>query len=98
MSHVDILIGNSSSGIIEAASFTKPVVNIGNRQKGRMKNLNVVDSNMSNLKDSIKIALSVDFANKINGLKNIYGNGTAAEIIVKQIENQKFSVNKPFFD
>ena len=42
MKYVDLLIGNSSSGIIEAASFKKPVVNIGDRQKGRLTNPNVI--------------------------------------------------------
>tara|TARA_B100000787_G_C16195295_1_gene300362 strand:- start:1076 stop:2227 length:1152 start_codon:yes stop_codon:yes gene_type:complete len=98
MSHVDLLIGNTSSGIIEAASFKKPVVNIGSRQKGRIRNLNVVDSEMDNLKDSINLALSKDFANKIHGIKNIYGDGLASEIIVKRLEDQELSVRKVFFD
>ena len=98
MSHVDLLIGNTSSGIIEAASFTKPVVNIGNRQKGRIRNLNVVDSEMANLKNSINLALSKNFANKIHGIKNIYGDGLASDIIVKQLENQELSVCKVFID
>ncbi len=98
MSHVDLLIGNTSSGIIEAASFTKPVVNIGNRQKGRIRNLNVVDSDMANLKNSISLALSREFANKIHGVKNIYGDGLASEIIVKQLEEQELSVSKVFID
>ena len=70
MSYVDILIGNTSSGIIEAASFAKPVINIGNRQKGRTRNLNVLDSDIKSLKSLIEIALSDDFENKIQQSSN----------------------------
>ena len=98
MSYVDILIGNSSSGIIEAASFAKPVINIENRQKGRTKNLNVLDSNIKSLKSQIEIALSDDFENKIYQMKNIYGDGRASEIIIQKLELHKFSVNKKFID
>ena len=61
MKHVDLLIGNSSSGIIEAASFKKAVVNIGNRQKGRLKGQNVIDCNIVSLYESIELALSDNF-------------------------------------
>ena len=43
LKHAALLIGNSSSGIIEAASFGTPVINIGDRQKGRERNTNVID-------------------------------------------------------
>ena len=98
MSNVDILIGNTSSGIIEAASFEKPVINIGNRQKGRIRNLNVVDSDILNLTESINIALSDYFTKKIHGVRNLYGNGKASEIIVRELETQEITVNKRFFD
>ena len=98
MSYVDILIGNTSSGIIEAASFEKPVINIGNRQKGRIRNLNVVDSDILNLTESINIALSDYFTKKIHGVRNLYGNGKASEIIVRELETQEITVNKRFFD
>ena len=46
MNYVDLIIGNSSSGIIEAASFKKPVINIGDRQKGRLQGKNVINCNL----------------------------------------------------
>ena len=98
MKYVDILIGNSSSGIIEAASYKKPVINIGNRQKGRIKGINVIDCKISRLQDSIAIALSDEFRNKIKSITNIYGKGNAAEIIVDKLVSEPLSVIKNFTD
>jgi len=50
---IDFLIGNTSSGIIEAASFQKPVINIGNRQKGRLQSGNVIDCNINTVESAI---------------------------------------------
>jgi|APSaa5957512535_1039671.scaffolds.fasta_scaffold16692_2 UDP-hydrolysing UDP-N-acetyl-D-glucosamine 2-epimerase len=96
MKHVDLVIGNSSSGIIEAASFKKPVVNIGYRQKGRLKGKNVIDCNIETLYESIKIALSDSFRNNLINLNNIYGIGSAADIIIGKLINEPISVIKKF--
>lgn len=98
MSHVDLLIGNSSSGIIEAASFGKPVINIGDRQSGRLKGVNVIDSKVKDLSKSIKLALSSDFVNKCQDIPNIYGLGDASTNIVNELINQPLSVKKFFLD
>jgi UDP-hydrolysing UDP-N-acetyl-D-glucosamine 2-epimerase len=98
MKYVDLLIGNSSSGIIEAASFKKPVVNIGDRQKGRLRGKNVIDCNLNTLHESIKLALSSRFKNKIKSIKNIYGKGMAADLIVDKLINEPISVVKKFKD
>ena len=98
MKYVDLLIGNTSSGIIEAASFKKPVVNIGDRQKGRLRGENVIDCNLNSLQDSIKLALSSSFRNKIKNLNNIYGTGAAADIILDKLINEPISVIKKFRD
>ena len=98
MKYVDLLIGNTSSGIIEAASFKKPVVNIGDRQKGRLRSENVIDCNLNSLQDSIKLALSSSFRNKIQNMNNIYGTGTAADIILDKLINEPISVIKKFRD
>ena len=58
MKHLDFVIGNTSSGIIEAASFQKPVINIGSRQKGRLQSANVINSTIEKLEDSIFQAVS----------------------------------------
>jgi UDP-hydrolysing UDP-N-acetyl-D-glucosamine 2-epimerase len=98
MKYVDLLVGNTSSGIIEAASFKKPVVNIGDRQKGRLRGENVIDCNLNSLQDSIKLALSSSFRNKIKNLNNIYGTGAAADIILDKLINEPISVIKKFRD
>ena len=98
MKYVDLLIGNTSSGIIEAASFKKPVVNIGDRQKGRLRGKNVIDCNFNTLQESIKLALSSSFKNKIKNINNIYGTGSAADFIVDKLINEPISVIKKFRD
>jgi UDP-hydrolysing UDP-N-acetyl-D-glucosamine 2-epimerase len=98
MKYVDLLIGNTSSGIIEAASFKKPVVNIGNRQKGRLRGENVIDCKINSLQESIKLALSNSFRNKIKNMNNIYGTGSAADFIVDKLMNAPISVIKKFRD
>tara|TARA_B100000787_G_scaffold168404_1_gene157091 strand:+ start:834 stop:1997 length:1164 start_codon:yes stop_codon:yes gene_type:complete len=98
MKYVDILIGNSSSGVIEAATFKKPVVNIGSRQKGRLKGVNVIDCSIDLLKESILLAMSESFRNKIGNIKNIYGSGNASELIVSKLISETVSIIKKFRD
>jgi len=98
MKYVDLLIGNTSSGIIEAASFKKPVINIGVRQKGRLRGENVIDCNLDSLQESITLALSNSFRNKISNMNNIYGTGAAADIILDKLINEPISVIKKFRD
>jgi len=98
MKYVDLLIGNSSSGIIEAASFKKPVVNIGDRQKGRLRTENVIDCNINSFQESITLALSNSFRHKIKNMNNIYGSGSAADFIVDKLINEPISVIKKFRD
>jgi UDP-N-acetylglucosamine 2-epimerase (non-hydrolysing)/GDP/UDP-N,N'-diacetylbacillosamine 2-epimerase (hydrolysing) len=86
MKSVDIMIGNSSSGIIEAPSFQLPVINIGSRQQGRTRSVNILDVQP----ERKKIIQAIDFAlhnkaflEKVHTCKNQFGNGTAAQKIVK---------------
>jgi GDP/UDP-N,N'-diacetylbacillosamine 2-epimerase (hydrolysing) len=79
MASADLMIGNSSAGIIEAASFGIPVVNVGSRQNLRERNLNVMDVET----DAQSIAQGIDLALRVpkHGADNIYGDGnTAAKI------------------
>jgi GDP/UDP-N,N'-diacetylbacillosamine 2-epimerase (hydrolysing) len=86
MSYVDFIIGNSSSGIIEAASFGKYVINIGDRQKGRIAGENVLNcSNNSN--EILKTAASIPGRPLLNN-SNIYGNGKAALKIIEILKNR----------
>jgi len=86
MKSVDLMLGNSSSGIIEAPSFKIPVINIGSRQQGRTRSANILDVKPE--KNAIIQAAefvfhNVAFQRKVQKCKNQFGNGTAAQHIVK---------------
>ncbi len=98
MHYVDLLIGNTSSGIIEAASYQKPVVNIGDRQKGRLQSGNVIDCSIVKLQNAIEQALSTKHQENCKTLTNIYGNGKASDSIVGELTNIELSVVKKFVD
>ena len=86
MKYTDVMIGNSSSGIIESPSFKLPVVNIGDRQKGRLRNKNIIDvgNNEIEIIEGINKALyNKQFINSLNDLENVYGDGTTSEKVVK---------------
>ena len=82
---VALLIGNSSSGIMEAASFALPVVNVGFRQKGRERARNVLDAEpeMKAILTKIAQAMSPEFRESLAGMTNPYGDGHASEKIVQ---------------
>ena len=98
MKYIDLLIGNTSSGIVEAASFQKPVVNIGDRQKGRLQSGNVINCNIETLNIAIEQALSIEFQDSCKALINIYGNGDASDTIVDVLSSVELSVVKKFVD
>ncbi len=86
MKSIDLMIGNSSSGIIEAPSFKIPVINIGNRQQGRSRSANILDVQP----DKNKIIQAIDFAfhnrdfqRRVHTCKNHLGNGNAAQKMIK---------------
>ena len=96
----DLVIGNSSSGIIEAPKFKLPVINIGNRQKGRvmMKNIFSVSGDFSSLKESI---INILKKKKINFKQEneFYKKNTTNKIYAKIIESIKVKKrNKKFLD
>jgi GDP/UDP-N,N'-diacetylbacillosamine 2-epimerase (hydrolysing) len=98
MKHLDFVMGNTSSGVIEAASFKKPVINIGDRQLGRLKNENIIDSTIDKLNESIDKAISKTFIKQCNEVVNIYGKGIASQKIVAILESRKLSSVKKFND
>jgi UDP-hydrolysing UDP-N-acetyl-D-glucosamine 2-epimerase len=87
LSHVGVLVGNSSSGIIESTSLEVPVVNIGIRQQGREHAANVIDAkaDRTTVRRAIARALSEDFRRGIRNLKSPYGSGDASKIICKTL-------------
>ena len=89
MKYCKMMIGNSSSGIIEAASFNIPVVNIGNRQEGREISRNVVHAN-NNSKDILNgYHHALDLLD--SEFDNIYGDGNSSDRIVKiLLDNENY--------
>lgn len=89
LGHADLLLGNSSSGIMEAASFALPVVNVGLRQHGRERARNVLDAEpqMESILEKFAVARSGRFRESLRGMTNPYGDGRAAERIVKVLTN-----------
>lgn len=89
--YIDFMIGNSSSGIIEFPTFNKPTINVGLRQKGRLKPLSVIDVsyNTFHILKKIKIATSSKFKKKICNMKNPYDGGLTSEKILKVLKKLK---------
>jgi UDP-hydrolysing UDP-N-acetyl-D-glucosamine 2-epimerase len=85
LKNADLLLGNSSSGIMEAASFALPVVNVGLRQYGRERARNVLDAEPSaeSIRSMVAKARSRNFRASLEGMANPYGDGRAAERIVR---------------
>ena len=89
MNHSLAMVGNSSSGIIEAASFKLPVVNIGDRQRGRLHGQNVLDvvSEAWAIEAGIRKVMTQEFRQDLVKLSNPYGDGQAAEKIVEVLRS-----------
>jgi UDP-N-acetylglucosamine 2-epimerase (non-hydrolysing)/GDP/UDP-N,N'-diacetylbacillosamine 2-epimerase (hydrolysing) len=102
MSVCDIVIGNSSSGLIEAPSFHVPTINIGSRQKGRILPATVLQcgEKRSDIRKSINMALAPEFKKQCKAAKNPYGDGFVAKKIINRIKRQKIDslTHKHFFD
>jgi UDP-hydrolysing UDP-N-acetyl-D-glucosamine 2-epimerase len=89
MSLAAAMVGNSSSGIIEAPSFGLPVVNIGSRQTGRVRASNVIDveADRSAIVVGIRQAVRPEFRDGLRGEVNPYGDGHASRIIVERLKS-----------
>ena len=102
MQYVDVVIGNSSSGIIEFPSFKKPTINIGDRQKGRIQAesvINCIPEKKSILK-SIEKSYSPKFIKKFSIIENPYGNGNTAPKILEIIKSIELNniIKKQFYN
>ena len=82
--HVDGVVGNSSSGLAEVPTFRKGTINIGDRQRGRLKAKSVIDCDPkeTSISSAIQKLYSTEFQNKLTTVKNPYGSGGASESIV----------------
>lgn len=100
--HVDGVIGNSSSGLAEVPSFKKGTINIGDRQRGRLKAASVIDCEpeAKSIGEALERLFSVEFQGKLSAVDNPYGNGGASDAIVRRLESQSLDnlLKKRFYD
>ena len=91
---IDGVLGNSSSGLVEAPTFRIGTINIGDRQRGRLRAESVIDCNPTkeSIISAIKKLYSPDFKQKLPFVKNPYGEGGASNKIIKIIKT--FDLNK----
>ena len=88
LNYIDMVIGNSSSGIIEVPSFKKATINIGDRQRGRIKAESILDCEpkKSAIKKTITAVYSQEFQTKLSNVINPYGSGGASHAIIEVLE------------
>lgn len=104
MKYAEFVLGNSSSGIIEAPAFGIPTVNIGDRQKGRLQSESIINCGpfSADIIAAIKKALNEDHKNKSRNVISPYGDGQAgdriAEKIYQVVMNGKIELKKKFYD
>ncbi|MGG3563601.1 UDP-N-acetylglucosamine 2-epimerase [Neobacillus rhizosphaerae] len=102
LKYCEVVIGNSSSGLIEAPVFYKPTVNIGDRQRGRLKAASVIDCDFDKdaVINAINKAISPCFLSLIENMKLPYGGGETSKQIVKHLKQIQLEniVKKVFFD
>ncbi len=98
LAQVDLMVGNSSSGLSEAPSFGIATINIGDRQEGRLKAASVIDCPADT--DAILAAIQTGLANDYSATVNPYGDGQASQRIVQildGLDNPRSLLHKPFF-
>jgi UDP-N-acetylglucosamine 2-epimerase len=93
LKQVDVVVGNSSSGIIEAPSLGVPTINVGNRQNGRIRANSVVDYGETDLGVVLQQMLNSDFKAACKTTVNPYGDGQTALRILKVLET--FTIKAP---
>ena len=102
LQYVDAVVGNSSSGLLEAPSFKIGTINIGDRQKGRIKAESVINSevNKTSILKSFSKLYSKAFQDLIEESKNPYGDGIASRKIIEIIKNEDLRniLKKSFYD
>ena len=102
MRFVDAVVGNSSSGIVEAPSFRIGTINIGDRQRGREKSESVIDCEPTkkSILEAFKILYSQNFQERLKNIKNPYGDGHSAGRVKKILKEYKFknTLKKRFYD
>ena len=97
---VDAVIGNSSSGIIEAPACNIPTVNIGDRQSGRLKANSIIDclETTESIVAAISKVLSPSFRERVIQCVSLYGYGESASQIKEHLKQANISTTKRFYD
>ena len=100
MREADAVIGNSSSGLTEAPALKKATVNIGDRQKGRLKASSIIDAaeNKNAIVAAINKALSADFRADLQATKSLYGSGDVSRRIKDTLKAVAIGTQKAFFN
>lgn len=102
LAQVDGVVGNSSSGLLEAPSFRKGAVNIGDRQRGRLQAESVIncEPNRESISAALRRLYSDEFQSNLQCVKNIYGEGGASDAIVSIVKKTSLDdiVKKNFFN
>ncbi|MBT3506239.1 MAG: UDP-N-acetylglucosamine 2-epimerase (hydrolyzing) [Piscirickettsiaceae bacterium] len=102
LKYMDAVVGNSSSGLLEAPSFQIGTINIGDRQKGRVKAASVIDCQPfeKDIHKAFELLYSQGFQSKLRGVKNPYGSGGASKKIVDVLRTVKIEsiIKKTFRD
>lgn len=103
MKHCELVIGNSSSGLLEAPSFKVPTINIGDRQRGRLQSQSIINckAEKNEIINAMKQGLTQEFRYSISNMKQLYGKGNASEIIINELKNTLLNgvnIKKSFYD
>lgn len=102
LNYIDVVVGNSSSGVIETPSFKVPTINIGDREKGRIMadNLICVDQNINAIKEAFKKAFSSSFIKSLVNMENPYEKADTAKNIASILADYDIpnSTEKEFYD
>lgn len=103
LKYAEMAIGNSSSGLLEVPSFRIPTVNIGDRQRGRLKAESVIDCEPEkvSINQAINCAISKEFREKCQHVKNPYGDGDTTRKVIGAIEKmmgKQIDLKKKFYD
>lgn len=104
LKYCTMVMGNSSSGILEAPSFGIPTINIGDRQKGRIQSKSVINCKPDEkaIIEAMDLACSSGFLSDLRDVKNPYGNGDTSNKIIEVVKdyliNERINLKKQFYN
>ncbi len=104
LKYASFILGNSSSGLSEAPSFHIPTVNIGDRQRGRLRADSVLDCKIERqeIVTAVQTVMSPEFQNKLEHMENPYGDGNATEriiqVLTEKLSNETINLKKTFYN